>query len=86
MPKIAKPKLVVNISYRIFEMTDEGHLKEPMVTEWGDTSDMFDHYKGYVSMDDAKDAVLERHKKLEYGRCAQYVVLPFIETDEVEEQ
>lgn len=75
-----KPKRTVKIVYRIFAMTDEGHLREPKQGSWGGNEYVFDHYSGYESIVDAA-ADIERHdntQKHAYGK--EYVILPMAST------
>lgn len=74
--------ILAKTCYRIFKMTDEGHFIEPKEDRhYG--SYIFDHYSGYPSIDDAKDAIIEYRKTLKFADGTEYVVLPFISTTSV---
>jgi hypothetical protein len=83
IPEAPKKEIVAEISYRIFEITDEGHFREPSYKSYGNESYTFDHYKGYTSIDAAKEAILDVERKEDYHYHNEYVILPFVKTREM---
>ena len=62
------------MTYLIYEMTREGHLKHPL-----DIYDevIFNKYGGYPSMQEAQNAILEQ-AILDKGMSKPYIVLPTV--------
>jgi hypothetical protein len=83
VPEAPKKEIVAEISYRIFEITDEGHFREPSYKSYGDESYTFEHYKGYSSIDAAKEAILDAERKKDYHYHKEYVILPIVRTSEM---
>lgn len=78
-----KKEIIAEISYRIFEITDEGHFREPSYRSYGDESYLFEHYNGYPSIDAAKEAILSEEKTHDYHYRKEYVILPIVKTSEM---
>jgi len=74
------PEMVAEIFYKIFELTDEGHFREPK-REYSDGC-VFDHYNGYASIEEAKKAICKEANAKKYGYKTEYIVLPIITTSE----
>jgi len=79
------PKFITlaKISYRIFELTDEGHFREPK-KDYDDY--IFSHYSGYGTIEEAKQAIEDHDKKYAYGYGKEYIVLPIVKTSRIKKE
>ena len=81
---IKKPVISYKIVYKIFELTSEGHFREPQISTWGGEEYIFDHYNGYLSLEEAGKAIVRYKREERYSCRSNYVVLPLIGTTQEE--
>lgn len=80
------PKITTQISYHIFEITEEGHFIRPTRDNYGYKENVFDQWNGYESIEKASEAILERAKEHGLPRHS-FVVLPIISlTEDITDQ
>lgn len=83
-----KPKIITiaKTMYRIFELTNEGHFREPTKDSYGDESYIFNHYNGYETIEEAQNALEDEDRDKTYSYGKEYVVLPVIKTTRIEKE
>lgn len=77
---VEKKEIVAEISYRIFDISSEGHLREPNASYCGDEY-IFNDWNTYPSLEDARKAI-EDYAKKKNNYFLSYVVLPLVTTRE----
>ncbi len=79
--QVVKEKIVAEISYRIFELSSEGHLKEPMTHGYDGEEHIFDSWNGYPSIEEARLAVENDANNRKFGGSGlTYIILPMVKT------
>jgi len=65
----------IEVRYRIFKITDEGHFIEP---QGGYSGYYIFNHDGYASIDFAADAIKNYRRSLKYRTTTEYVILSII--------
>lgn len=81
--KDTTPKITSEISYRIFELTSEGHFREPTRGGLSGYEYIFDHNNGYPSISSAEEDIVAYKTKDNYSYFGEYIILPIIKTKEI---
>lgn len=78
----SKPNWIAKTYYRIFIMSDEGHLKKHEGSTISYSGNAFNNYPGYESMEEAMKVIENYENSLSYRCRSEYIILPVVTCDD----